>query len=262
MFNFKEKKRIVIKIGSALIVKDGKIRRNWLNALAEDISDLKQDHEFIIVSSGAIAMGCSKLDVANKNLLTIEQKQAMSTIGQIDLMNEYDKAFENYSLNIGQILLTASDCNIERRIMNFRNTVKALFDNNAVPIINENDSVAIAEIKIGDNDTLAAYVADIIDADLMILFSDVDGLYDSDPNKNKSAKFIDVVDDIDNDIIAIAGDSNSNVGTGGMATKIKSAQILEETNCDTIITSGLNHNCLKNLISGSQKYTLFQNKII
>lgn len=262
MINFKEKKRIVIKIGSALIVRDGKIRSRWLRSLASDISDLKQDHEFIIVSSGAIALGCSKLNISNKNSLTVEQKQAMSAIGQIDLMNDYDKAFEEFSLNIGQILLTASDCNTEKRINNFRNTVSALFENNAVPIINENDSVAISEIKIGDNDTLAAYVAKIIDADLMILFSDVDGLYDSDPNKNKSAKFIKEVAAINEEIIAIAGDSSSNVGTGGMSTKIKSAQILEDSNCNTIITSGLDYNCLNNLIAGEQRFTLFRNKIV
>lgn len=257
MYDFQKKKRIVLKIGSSLIVKKSQIRNNWLNFLAQDIAKLSKNHEFIIVTSGAIALGCFKMGFFQRDKLTLSQKQAMSAIGQIYLMNKYCDIFKQVKLNVAQILLTASDCNSANRCQNFQNTIASLIDNKVIPIINENDSVAIDEIKIGDNDTLAANVAKITNANLMILLSDIDGLYSSNPHIDKNAKFIDKIEKIDEKIIKMAQNSISKVGTGGMITKIKSAKILAGTGCDTIITCGKDYHCLDNIFNNKQRYSLF-----
>lgn len=257
MYDFKAKKRIVLKIGSSLLVKKSRVRSNWLSFLAQDIAKLNKNHEFIIVSSGAIALGCFKMGKDDKNSLNLAEQQAMSAIGQIYLMNKYCEIFKQYKINVAQILLTASDCNSVNRKQNFQNTAAALIKDKVVPIINENDSIAVDEIKIGDNDTLAANVAKIVEADLMILLSDIDGLYDCNPHLNKNANFIAKVDKIDEKITKMAQKSNSSVGTGGMITKIKSAKILAGSGCDTIITSGKDYNCLDSIFNNRQRFTLF-----
>ncbi len=264
-YDFSIKKRIVVKIGSSLIVdQETGARQQWISNLASDIASFTSlGYEIIIVSSGAIALGVQEMSIndnTNKNNLTLPQKQAMSAIGQISLMNIYHHIFKKYSLNVAQILLTASDCDSVNRRNNFSNTISELLNKKIIPIINENDSISVDEIKIGDNDTLAAHIAKITNADLMILFSDIDGLYDDNPKINKSAKFIKKVTNIDDSIILMAGDSLSKVGTGGMITKIQSAKMLQNSKCDTIITSGIELNCLAKLINHQQKFTVFTNQ--
>ncbi len=261
-YDFSSKKRIIIKVGSSLIVDDYDLRKNWFNYFAHDIAELiNNNHHIIIVSSGAIALGIKQIstenNIINKKNLNLVQKQAMSAIGQIFLMNNYHHIFQNHSLNVAQILLTAEDCNVNHRRENFKNTIEELLSRNIIPIINENDSIAVDEIKIGDNDTLAAHIAKITDANLMILFSDIDGLYEENPKLNQSAKFIDKVNQVDEKILKMASDSISNIGTGGMITKIKSAKMLQCTGCDTIITSGVEDGCLSSLIANQKKFTLF-----
>ncbi len=265
LYNFSNQKRIVIKLGSSLIVSNGLVRTKWLEKLAQDIYSLiNSGHEVVIVSSGAIALGIKEFfnnyfEISNRSL-DLKQKQAMAAIGQISLMKNYYDIFHKNSLTVAQILLTASDCDSLNRRSNFRNTIESLIEHKIIPIINENDSVAIDEIKIGDNDNLAAHVAKIIDANLMILFSDIDGLYDSNPKINKNAKFIEKVNEINEDIINMASDSLSKIGTGGMVTKIKAAQILQDSDCHVVISCGLEQGCLNKLINNKQKFTLFANK--
>ncbi len=255
--DFTKKKKLVIKIGSALLVEKGELRQKWLKNLAKNVADLvSQEFQITIVSSGAIALGRKTLDVKNQKL-SLEEKQAAAAIGQIQLMSFYRDFFRKNNLDVAQILLTAADCNDRDRYLNCQNTVATLLKNRVIPIINENDSVAVDEIKIGDNDRLAARVAQMISADAMILFSDINGLYDCNPKTNKNAKFIAEVSTITKEIENAAGGSVSGVGTGGMITKILAAKMLSQTSCDTIITSGVLPNSLKKTISGKQKFTIF-----
>jgi glutamate 5-kinase len=235
----KDKKRIVIKIGSSLLIKEGKVRTAWLKSLAEDITKMKEaGQEVIIVSSGAIALGKTKLRIKSKNL-TLAEKQAAAAIGQIALMANYQACFAKFGLNVAQILITGDDASDRNRYLNARNTINTLLKNNVIPIVNENDTIAVEEIKIGDNDRLAARIAQIAVADLLILLSDIDGLYDSNPKTNKNAKFIFLVENIDKTIEEMAGGAGSDVGTGGMITKIKAAKMAFNLGCDCIIASGL-----------------------
>jgi glutamate 5-kinase len=256
-FDLGKRKKIVIKIGSSLLVEEGVVRENWLKDLALDISNLiKKNIEVVIVTSGAIALGKNFLKSKNKKL-SLEEKQAAAAIGQIQLMSFYRSFFKKNNLEVAQILLTAADCNNRERYLNSQNTISTLLKNHIIPIINENDTVAVDEIKIGDNDRLAARVAQMISADLLILFSDIDGLYDKNPKTNKEAKLIFEVKKITKDIEDMAGGSSSNVGTGGMITKIKAAKMLNNSSCNTIITSGLVKNPLQKLLAGKQNYTIF-----
>ncbi len=253
MNRFLEKK-IVVKIGSSLLVENGVLREKWLKNFAENFAELvNKKTQIVIVTSGAIALG---RDIFGDHKLMLEEKQAAAAIGQINLMSNYRDIFKKFDLNIAQILLTASDCNSRQRYLNSQNTIETLLKNRVIPIINENDSVAVDEIKIGDNDRLAARVAQMISADLLILFSDIDGLYDKNPNK-KDAKFIFQVDKITKEIENMAEGSGSKVGTGGMITKIQAAKMACLAGCKTIITSGVEQNCLKNLFFGEKKYTIF-----
>ena len=187
-FDLKEKKKLVIKIGSSLLVSEGKLREKWLKNFTANIADLvKKNFQIIIVSSGAIALGRQALKTVNKKL-SLEEKQAAAAIGQIHLMGFYRDFFFRQKLQAAQILLTASDCNVRDRYLNCKNTVETLLKNSVIPIINENDSVAVDEIRIGDNDRLAARVAQMADADLLILFSDIDGLYEKNPRTHKNAR--------------------------------------------------------------------------
>ncbi len=254
------KKKIVIKIGSSLLVEDGKLRDLWLKNFVSNIAELlKKNIEIIIVSSGAIALGRGFLKAADKKL-SLEEKQASAAIGQIQLMSFYRDFFKKYKINVAQILLTASDCNSRERYLNSKNTIDTLLKNKIIPIINENDTVAVDEIKIGDNDRLAARVAQMTSSDLLILFSDIDGLYDKNPKIEKNAKLISEVFEINKDIENMAGGSVSKVGTGGMITKIQAAKMVAPYGCETIITSGLIENSLKKLFLGKQNYTIFRSE--
>ena len=266
----KDKKRIVIKIGSSLLVENGKVRGVWLKSLAKDILQLrKSGKEIIIVSSGAIALGKAKLKgesgcASNSEnrargvyKLKLEEKQAAAAIGQITLMANYQTCFDKLGLTVAQILITGDDSADRNRYLNTRNTLSTLLANNIIPIVNENDTIAVEEIKIGDNDRLAARIAQIAVADLLILLSDIDGLYDKNPKTHKDAKFIALVENIDEKIEAMAGGAGSDVGTGGMITKIKAAKMAFNLGCNCIIASGLNKNPIAEIVAG-KKFTLFK----
>jgi glutamate 5-kinase len=193
----KDSKITVIKIGSSLLVDDNKkIRKKWLSSFAEDIQKLKsKNQKIIIVSSGAIALGCIKMNI-NKKKLKLDKSQAIASIGQIELMNLFSQTFEKHQLNISQILLTLEDTEERRRSLNAKRTFENLFDLNFIPVVNENDTIATSEIKYGDNDRLASRVAQITNADTLILLSDVNGLYNKNPKIHKDAKLIKKINDL------------------------------------------------------------------
>jgi len=258
MSALKNNKKIVIKIGSSLLVEDGKLREKWLKNFAKNVADLLAEKiEITIVTSGAIALGKHFLKRDLNKKISLEEKQAAAAIGQIQLMSFYRDFFKKLNLDVAQILLTAADCNARTRYANSKNTIETLLKNHIIPIINENDSVAVDEIKIGDNDQLAARVAQMISADLLILFSDIDGLYNKNPRTEKDAQLISEVTKITKEIENMAGGSGSNVGTGGMITKIKAAKMAATSGCDTIITNGTAENALQNLFAGEKKFTIF-----
>ena len=220
----------------------------------KDVAELlKQGVEVVIVSSGAIALGRG---IFGNDKLTIAQRQAAASLGQIQLMAQYRKTAKINGFHVAQILLSYDNCANREGYNNLQNVFAELLKRQIVPIINENDSVAIDEI-IGDNDRLAARVAQIISADLLILFSDVDGLYDKNPKIHKNAKFIKKVEKITKNIEEMAGGVSSNVGTGGMITKIIAAKMAALSGCETVITNGLHDNCLTKLFAQKQNYTLF-----
>jgi len=246
----KNSKIIVIKIGSSLLIDDNKkIRKKWLSEFAKDIHDLlKQNKKVIIVSSGAIAMGCRKLNLQKKSL-KLDKSQAVASIGQIELMNLFSKIFDKSKINISQILLTLEDTEQRRRALNAKRTFDNLFQLGFVPIVNENDSIATSEIKYGDNDRLASRVAQISGADSLILLSDVDGLYTQNPKIYKNAKLLKEIKNIDKDIEKIATKSISEHGTGGMKTKIDAAKICQLSGCQMAIANGLLTRPIKKIIN-------------
>ena len=231
-------KKIVIKIGSSSIIntKTKKINSKWMVDFCKDIEKFHLDTEIIIVCSGAIALG-SYLIKKNKNLKKLEDKQAAASVGQIELAYQWRIHLKKYKINIAQVLLTLEDSEVRKRYLNARKTINTLLKNKIIPVINENDTVATEEIKYGDNDRLAARVAQMIDADLLILLSNVDGLYDKNPFKNKKAKKISEVFQINKSIERMASSQTSNLGSGGMKTKILAAKICMNNGCDTIISN-------------------------
>jgi len=254
----KDGKRIVIKIGSALLVdaKHGTVHRKWLESLAQDIAEARaRGQEVIIVTSGAIAVGRRHLDLPNGNL-RLDEKQAAAACGNIRLAHAYQEVLGHHKLSVAQILVTMEDSENRRRYINARNTIETLLRVGAVPLINENDTVATAEIRFGDNDRLAARVAAMVSADTLVLFSDIDGLYTADPSKNPEAKFIPVVEQITPEIEAMAGGAASNVGSGGMTTKIAAAKIALNAGCRMVITKGERQNPL-NALEDGEKCTWF-----
>ena len=245
----KNSKIIVIKIGSSLLIDENKkIRKKWLSEFSKDIKDLlNQNKRIIIVSSGAIAMGCKKLNLSKKNL-KLDKSQAVASIGQIELMNLFTETFLKSKINISQILLTLEDTEQRRRALNAKRTFENLFQLNFVPIVNENDSIATSEIKYGDNDRLASRVAQISAADSLILLSDVEGLYTTNPKINKNAMLIKEIKNIDKNIEQIATKSVGEHGTGGMKTKIDAAKICQLSGCIMAIANGLPLRPIKKII--------------
>lgn len=246
----KHVKRIVVKIGSALVAEEaGRVREAWLSALVADIAALKsQGKQVIVVTSGAIALGRAQLGLKAKSLLHLEEKQAAAACGQIALFAAWREAFARHGITIGQLLLTADDSEQRRRYLNARNTIDTLLELGAVPVINENDTVATAEIRFGDNDRLSARVAQMAGADLLILLSDIDGLYTADPKSNpKKAQFIAEVKEITQEIEAMAGGSGSDIGSGGMRTKIEAAKIATAAGCHMLIARGDREHPLANM---------------
>ena len=242
-------KKIVIKIGSStLIDKNGKPKTKWLESFVQDIKNLiKKKKQIIIVSSGAIALGCEYLKVKKKNL-KVDKSQAVASIGQIMLMDFYKKKFDKSKIKIAQILLTLDDTEQRRRAMNAKRTIDNLLAMGIVPIVNENDTTATAEIKYGDNDRLASRVAQIISADCLILLSDVDGLYTENPKKNKKIKLITNVKKIDESIKKYASKIENMYGSGGMKTKIEAAKICQLAGCYMAIANGNYTNPIKKII--------------
>jgi glutamate 5-kinase len=233
-------KRIVVKIGSSLLVDaaTGALRQSWLDALADDIANLrKQAREVIVVSSGAIALGRNALKLS-KGALKLEDSQAAAAVGQIDLAHAYEEAFRARGLVAAQVLLTLGDTEERRRYLNARSTMTTLLKLGAIPVVNENDTVATSEIRYGDNDRLAARVASMMSADCLVLLSDVDGFYTAPPQSNAGARRLDEVADITPEIEAMAGDVGSDLSRGGMVTKIEAAKIAVSGGTHMVIASG------------------------
>ncbi len=251
--------RIVVKVGtSTLAHSTGRLNIQRMEKLCKVLSDLKNaGHEIILVSSGAIGMGVGKLSLSERPK-DMPTKQAAAAVGQCELMYIYDKLFTEYNHIVAQILITAPDLAEDgSRKSNFHNTLERLLQLSALPIINENDTVSTEEIVIGDNDTLSAEVAAKLSAELLILLSDIDGLYDSDPHKNPNARLIEEVDKIDSDILSLAGGEGSSLGTGGMVTKLHAAQIATDAGCEMVIANGKNPDVLYDIIEGKHVGTRF-----
>ena len=250
--------RIVIKVGtSTLTHSTGNLNIRHVEELCKVMSDLKNaGHEVILVSSGAIGMGVGKLGLSERPK-DMPTKQAAAAVGQCELMYVYDKQFSEYGHNIGQILLTGDDIENEERNKNFRNTLHRLLALRVLPIINENDTVSTAEIAVGDNDTLAAIVAIEADADLLILLSEIEGLYTADPRKNPGAELIREVRAMTDEIRALGGGAGSGLGTGGMQTKLRAASMCMERGIDMIITRGDRPSLLYDCVEGTPVGTRF-----
>ncbi len=253
--------RIVIKVGtSTLAYSTGLLNIRRVEELCRAMSDLKNaGNEVILISSGAIGMGVGKLGL-KKRPTDIPTKQAAAAVGQCELMYTYDKLFGEYNHTVAQILLTKEDVENEMRRENFKNTMFRLLELDALPVINENDTVATDEIVIGDNDTLGAIVAANVDADLLVLLSDIDGLYTSDPRKNPDAKLIPVIEELTPEVMALGDGKGSELGTGGMKTKLHAAEIATGAGIDMIIANGANPAALYNIADGKALGTRFLGK--
>ena len=250
--------RVVIKIGtSTLAHPTGHLNIRRTEQLCKIISDIKNaGHQVILVSSGAIGMGVGKLGLL-KRPDDIPTKQAAAAVGQCELMYTYDRIFSKYHHTVAQLLITGDDVEDDLRHTNFTNTLNRLLDLGAIPIINENDTVATAEIVIGDNDTLAAIVAQSVSADRLILLSDIDGLYTADPHKDPNAQLIHTVNAVDETLLSLAGTSAGKQGTGGMITKLQAAKICLDCNCEMIIANGNRPENLYDIMDGMDVGTKF-----
>jgi glutamate 5-kinase len=257
-FKVDDYRRLVVKVGSSLLIgRDGHVDRGWLGGLCEDIADLHRgDHEVLIVSSGAIAIGSTILGI-NKRRARLEDLQAAAAAGQVQLAHAYSEALAAHGVTTAQVLLTPEDTENRRRFLNARGTLGRLIDRAVVPVINENDTVATEEIRYGDNDRLAARVAQLVMADALILLSDVDGLYTGDPASDENAEHIAEVSAITEEIIGVAGETRSDIGSGGMATKVQAARIATHAGCATVIASGVIERPLQ-VLSGGGRCTLFR----
>ena len=255
--------RVVIKIGtSTLAHPTGHLNIRRTEQLCKIISDIKNaGHQVILVSSGAIGMGVGKLGLL-KRPDDIPTKQAAAAVGQCELMYTYDRIFSKYHHTVAQLLITGDDVEDDTRHTNFTNTINRLLELGAIPIINENDTVATAEIVIGDNDTLAAIVAQSVSADRLILLSDIDGLYTADPHKDPNAKLIHNVHIIDEALLSLAGASAGNQGTGGMVTKLQAAKICMDCKCEMIIANGSRPDNLYDIMDSKEIGTKFAGVIV
>ena len=264
----KDIKRVVIKIGSSVISNRDKGRsqlecglsREWVRQYARKIKVIRdKGYDVVLVSSGAIMAGRERLEFGRADL-TIPEKQACAAIGQSFLMHTYEKAFEKKGLMVAQILLSHDDLGNRRRYLNAKHTIEALLEKGVIPIINENDSVTVEEIKIGDNDSLSATVACLVDAQLLIILSDVEGLYDRDPslkNKTEKAQLISHVSKVNEDIERIAGKSKNRLTVGGMLTKVQAAKKTMSFGIPTLVVNGLDEKVIENIFAGKEVGTLF-----
>jgi len=256
--NLNEQKKLIIKIGSSLLINesDGSLNKLWLDNLVEEITELKKNnHSVIIVSSGAIGLGRKYLGF-DDGYNRLEQQQAAAASGQIILAHAYQDLFEKHQIKVAQVLLTLDDLEDRTKYLNARNTIETLLNIDVIPIINENDTVATEEIRYGDNDQLAARVSQLISADCLILFSDVKGLYDANPKTHPDAQLIKEIDNITNEIKYMATESKSDYGSGGMQSKIEAAKICMNSGCHTIVASGLLEKPIDN-INNTNDYSHF-----
>lgn len=255
--NFSRWQRLVVKIGSALLVDDGgRINRAWLQDLGTDIAALhKAGREVLVVSSGAVALGCSILGLSRRRS-RLEELQAAAAAGQVQLVDAWQEALAKHGITAAQILLTPGDTEDRRRFLNAKSTLQKLLELKVIPVINENDTVATDELRYGDNDRLAARVAQMVMADGLVLLSDVDGLYSADPNIDTAARHFPVVTEITEKVITMAGATGSAVGSGGMLTKLQAAKIATHAGCATVVASGAVEHPLQSLADGG-KCTVF-----
>lgn len=257
----KDVKRLVVKVGTSTLTYDtGKTNIRRMHKLVSVLSDIVNSGiEVALVTSGAIGVGVGKLGLKERPS-DISGRQAAATVGQCELMFMYDKLFGEYGHTVGQLLITKSDVDSEERRKNLVNTFDKLFDYGAVPIVNENDSVAVDEIVYGDNDSLSAIVAKLVNADALIILTDIDGLYDDNPNENEDATLISQVDEITDELIAVAGGHGSRFSTGGMVTKLHAAQIAMDAGIDTIVMNGAAPESIYKALDGKQIGTFFTGK--
>jgi len=250
--------RIVAKVGtSTLAYSTGRMNIRRVELLCKVLSDVKNaGHEVILVSSGAIGMGVGKLSLKERPK-DIPTKQAAAAVGQCELMYTYDRLFGQFNHTVAQLLVTGSDVEDPTRRANFHNTMFRLLELGALPVINENDTIATDEIVIGDNDTLGAIVATTVEADLLILLSDIDGLYTADPHKDPEATLIPVVEELTPQIMALGGGNGSSLGTGGMITKLRAAKIVTEAGIDMVIANGEKPEIIYDILDGNFVGTRF-----
>ncbi len=256
---FSKSRRVVIKVGSAVLtnIEEG-LDQDRIERLAADISSISgQGREVIIVSSGAIAAGLAKLGLKKKKNMPLSLKQAAAALGQSGLMWAYEKTFAEHGRKVAQVLLTREDLSNRTRFLNARNTLQTLLDYDVIPIINENDTVAVDEIKFGDNDNLSGMVAHLADADLLVILSDIDGLYTADPKLDPGAKLIPLVEKITADVERVAGDAQTGIGTGGMRSKIMTAKKVGAIGVPMAIVNGRKNGILFALFEGREAGTLF-----
>lgn len=257
--DLKNRKRIVVKIGTtSLTYANGNINFRRFDRLAAVLTDIRNSgKEIILVSSGAIAVGAKRLGLADRPRDTIG-KQASSAVGQAILMQYYEKSFNEFNQKVAQILLTKDIFGYKTKRRNVQNTLEKLLEMGVIPIVNENDTVATEEFnEFSDNDTLASYVTELIKGDLLIILSDIDGMYTSDPNKDENAELISVIHNINEDILNSAGGSVSALGTGGMVTKVKAAAKVNAAGCDMVIAKGDNPDIIYSIAEGEDIGTLF-----
>lgn len=255
---FDKARRVVVKVGSAILTAEDGLNREVIDNLAREISFLHNSgREVILVSSGAVSAGKRKIKISDDLELTIRQKQALAAVGQSRLMHDYDEAFGQYGKNIAQILLTHSDLANRKRYLNVRNTILALFRYGVIPVINENDTVSTEELKFSDNDNLGALVANLIEADMFICLTDVDALYDRNPLADSGARAIYTVAEVTAEIEAMAGNSKSVLGTGGMQSKIHAAKMVSSGGGSSFIGPGRQKDILQHLFSGEMVGTFF-----
>lgn len=254
----KESRKIVIKIGSNVLSNDqGEVNRDVLHNIVEQVNDLmKQNKQVIMVSSGAGICGVGAINKWSRRG-DMNYKQALCAIGQVELMMAYKEYFADYGIHVGQILLTREDFKDPHRTLNIRNALFTLVDEGVVPIINENDSVSVDEIKIGDNDTLSAHAANLWNADMLIILSDIDGVYDKDPKNNKDAKLIEEVQDIDRLLSEIAIGGTSSFGTGGIASKIEAARLVNRYGLSMVLLNGKKPDIIKKALNEEETGTVF-----
>ncbi|WP_315117975.1 glutamate 5-kinase [uncultured Clostridium sp.] len=255
-------KTIVVKVGSStLTYSNGLLNLNHMEGLVRQLSDLHNiGYNVVLVTSGAIGAGMGKLGLQERPK-TIPEKQAAAAVGQGILMHMYEKLFSEYGKTVGQILLTKEDMTDDVRKNNAHNTFSSLLEQRVIPIINENDAVVVDEIKVGDNDTLSAYVAQLVDAELLILMSDIDGLYNCDPRINSDAKILYFIEEITEEVVACAGGAGSDLGTGGMATKINAAKIATTSGISMVIINGEDAKNLRDVLHGKNIGTWFKSNL-